>query len=139
MQGQISRNPQYTAKSRMAIFLKSIPSPYRSVIPLPAGLSSQSVHCSPKIEIQLSKCCNFFDFKKSYSRYLIIVCNSVTELLKGVPVAPTTPLPPVFSSKYRHLRYKSSAFCDALFEIPDMLVSFVGVNNVCHPCENSAG
>lgn len=34
MQGQISRNPQYTAKSRMAIFLKSIPSPYRSVIPV---------------------------------------------------------------------------------------------------------
>lgn len=37
MQGQISRNPQYTAKSRMAIFLKSIPSPYRSVIPTTAG------------------------------------------------------------------------------------------------------
>ena len=46
----------------------------------------------------------------------------------GVPVLRTIPFPPVFSSKYRHFKNKSSAFCEAELDIPEMLFNFVGVN-----------
>lgn len=49
-------------------------------------------------------------------------------VIMGVPVAKTTPLPSVFSSRYRHLRNKSRAFCEAEFEMPATLFSFVETN-----------
>ena len=39
-----------------------------------------------------------------------MVYNSVMELLTGVPVANTTPLPPVSSSMYRHFKSISEDF-----------------------------
>lgn len=46
----------------------------------------------------------------------------------GVPVAKITPLPPVFSSRYLHLRKRSSAFCEAELEIPATFCNFVATN-----------
>ena len=57
----------------------------RSLNLLPAGVSSHSVFCSPNTVTQLSKLLSPGSFKKSYSKKRIIVCNSVTELLSGVP------------------------------------------------------
>ena len=48
---------------------------------------------------QQSKCVSFFCCKVLYWRYRMTVYNSVMELLTGVPVANTTPRPPVISSR----------------------------------------
>ena len=56
-----------------------------------------------------------------------MVCSSVTLLLNGVPVAKTTPFPPVFSSRYLHFIKRSRAFWEAEVEMPEILFSLVGV------------
>lgn len=47
-----------------------------------------------------------------------MVYSSAMELETGVPVANTTPLPPVSSSMYWHFIYKSEAFKDSVWEMP---------------------
>ena len=49
-------------------------------------------------------------------------------VIMGVPVAKITPLPPVFSSRYLHLRKRSSAFCEAELEIPATFCDFMATN-----------
>jgi len=51
------------------------------------------------VDAQQSKCVSFFCCKVLYWRYRMTVYNSVMELLTGVPVANTTPRPPVISSR----------------------------------------
>ena len=58
-----------------------------------------AVVVSPKVDAQQSKCVSFFCCKVLYWRYRMTVYNSVMELLTGVPVANTTPRPPVISSR----------------------------------------
>lgn len=53
------------------------------------------------------------------------VYSSVMELLTGVPVANTTPRPPVSSSIYRHLPNISLDFCASLVESPATFLIFV--------------
>ena len=62
------------------------------------------------------------------------VYSSVMELLTGVPVANTTPRPPVISSKYLHLPNISLDFCASLVDNPATFRIFVVKKNVQHLC-----
>ena len=67
--------------------------------PVPSGASSIAVVVSPKVDAQQSKWVNFFCWRVLYCKYRMTVYSSVMELLTGVPVANTTPRPPVISSR----------------------------------------
>ena len=53
------------------------------------------------------------------------VYSSVMELLTGVPVANTTPFPPVISSIYRHFINISEDFCASEVDRPATFRIFV--------------
>ena len=79
--------------------LKNLANLVFALYPLPSGESSSAVTVSPKVEAQASKLLNPNSASLLYCKYLCIVYNSVIELLIGVPVANTTPLPSVISSR----------------------------------------
>ena len=69
-----------------------------------------AVTVSPKVDAQASKWRRSFLRSAPYWRYFCMVYISTMLLEMGVPVANTTPLPPVNSSKYRHFIYRSLDF-----------------------------
>ena len=102
--------------------------------PVPSGASSIAVVVSPKVDAQQSKWVSFFCCKVLYCKYRMTVYSSVMELLTGVPVANTTPRPPVISSRYLHLPNISLDFCASLVDNPATFRIFVVKKNVQHPC-----
>ena len=93
-----------------------------------------AVVVSPKVDAQQSKWVSFFCWRVLYWRYLMTVYSSVMELLTGVPVANTTPRPPVISSKYLHLPNISLDFWASLVDNPATFRIFVVKKNVQHLC-----
>jgi len=71
----------------------------RARYPFPSGASSIAVVVSPNVLAHASKWSRLFFASVSYCRYRCIVYISAIELLMGVPVAKTTPLLPVSSSR----------------------------------------
>ena len=84
-----------------------------------------AVVVSPKVDAQQSKCVKPFCCSVPYWRYRMTVYSSVIELLTGVPVANTTPLPPVISSIYRHFINISEDFCASEVDRPATFRIFV--------------
>lgn len=56
--------------------------------------------------------------QRSHCKYRWMVYSSTMLLEIGVPVANTTPRPPVISSKYRHFMKRSLDFCASVCAIP---------------------
>ena len=67
--------------------------------PLPSGLSSIDVTVSPNCAAHESKWVSSKRSSVSYCKYRCMVYISAIELETGVPVAKTTPLLPVSSSR----------------------------------------
>ena len=84
-----------------------------------------AVTVSPKVEAQASKWRRSFLRSAPYWRYFCMVYISTMLLEMGVPVANTTPLPPVSSSRYRHFIYRSLDFMASVWLMPPTFRIFV--------------
>ena len=84
-----------------------------------------AVTVSPKVDAQLSKWMSAFLTSVPYCRYFCMVYISTMLLEIGVPVAKTTPRPPVSSSRYLHFIYRSLDFIASVWLMPPTLRIFV--------------